>query len=240
MVEEKNVAKFNEDVAENEGYLYTRTSKLSCRLANQRQSRLITDMIDISGKRVIDVGCGDGTYTLDLLKCNTSYILGVDAAETAIESANVKAEGVDGISFQVASVYDLQDLGEKFDVAIVRGVLHHLYNAKEAVANISKIASQAVIVEPNGYNPILKVIEKTSRYHIEHEEKSYSPHLLNTWIRQCGGSVVKSTYGGLVPMFCPDLMARLLKKIEPIVEAIPLFRCISCAVYVPKVRFDGA
>ncbi|MCD6393331.1 MAG: class I SAM-dependent methyltransferase [Planctomycetes bacterium] len=240
MAQEKNISRFNEDVQSNKGYRYTHTNKLSCHLANQRLSSIVAEMTSLQNKRIIDIGCGDGTYTIGLLNSNPSFILGVDAAEAAIESARKKSEGLDEISFQVANVYDLKALGKKYDVAIVRGVLHHLYNAKEAIANIAQIAKEAVIVEPNGYNPVLKIIEKTSMYHIEHEEKSYSPHRLNGWIRQCGGVVEKSTYGGLVPMFCPDSMARFLKKVEPLVEAIPLFRCMSCAVYVIRATFDRA
>lgn len=240
MAQEKNISRFNEDVQSNKGYRYTHTDKLSCRLANQRLSSIVAEMTSLQNKRVIDIGCGDGTYTIGLLDSNPSFVLGVDAAEAAIELARKRSEGLDGVAYKVASIYDLKALGEKYDVAIVRGVLHHLYNAADALDNIAQIAKEAVIVEPNGYNPILKIIEKTSRYHIEHEEKSYSPHQLNNWIRQCGGTVEKSTYGGLVPMFCPDSMARFLKKMEPFAEAIPLFRCISCAVYVVRVHFDLA
>ena len=37
------------------------------------------------------------------------------------------------------------------------------------------------VIEPNGYNPVLKVLEKVSRYHIEHEERSFFPATLHAW-----------------------------------------------------------
>ena len=90
-------------------------------------------------------------------------------------------------------------------------------------------------MEPNGYNPVLKVIEKLSRYHVEHEEKSYSPRRVAAWFERCGARVEAERYIGLVPMFCPDLLARLLKSFEPLVERTPLLRRIACGQYVQRI-----
>ena len=45
-------------------------------------------------------------------------------------------------------------------------------------------------------------------------------------------TVERRLFAGLVPMFCPDWMARVTKRIEPLVERLPLVRNIGCAVYV--------
>jgi len=95
-----------------------------------------------------------------------------------------------------------------------------------------RLAPRIIIHEPNGNNPGLKVIEKTSRYHIEHHEKSYSSWRMKRWIKEAGGAVVYEKTAGFVPMFCPDWMAKSMKFVEPVVEAVPLLRSIGCAVYV--------
>ncbi len=46
----------------------------------------------------------------------------------------------------------------------------------------------------------------------------------------------RSLYIGLVPFFCPDLMARVLNALEPIVERIPVLRAIACGQYVQEIR----
>lgn len=234
--QEKNVTQFNQDVQTNKGYLYTTAAKLSSRLANQRLSEAVALITDLSGKRLIDVGCGDGAYTIEFLAAKPEYVLGVDAAEAAVASARQKYNTLEHIEFEVVDIYNLGDLGRHFDTAIVRGVLHHLYDVEKAIVSLSKIADEVIIVEPNGYNPILKLIEKMSRYHIEHEEKSYFPHQLDQWFIQHGGSVVKSFYCGLVPFFCPDIIARTLKILEPLVERIPILKQLGCAVYVLKIN----
>ena len=113
MDQEKNISEFNKDVEDNQGYRYTRTDRLSCRLANQRLSRVVADMMSLENKRVIDVGCGDGTYTIEFLARNPAYVLGVDAAETAIDSAMKESAGANNIEFRVMSAYDLDHIGKK-------------------------------------------------------------------------------------------------------------------------------
>ena len=234
MVREKNIEEFNKDVLESEGYRYT-SNRLSCNIANRRISDSIFSMADLKGKRVLDVGCGDGTYTLELASSGAAEVLGVDAAEDAVKLASERAQSLDNVSFKVADIYSLHEVVGTYDIAVVRGILHHLYNVQDAIKNIISVADDIIVVEPNGFNPALKVIEKLSRYHREHEEKSFSPVSLDAWFEQCGGSVQKSEYIGLVPMFCPDWLVSMLKPIEPVVESMPLIRNICCGQYVQKI-----
>ncbi|OGP14451.1 MAG: hypothetical protein A2054_07645 [Deltaproteobacteria bacterium GWA2_55_10] len=240
MSREKNIQKFNSDVIANAGYVYTSDDRLSSRLANERLSEAVRRITRLEGKRIIDIGCGDGEYTIELLASGPAYVLGVDAAKSAVDSAAKKAskEGSRNIEFRVMDFYKLKTMRERFDIAIVRGVLHHLYDLEKAIAAISGIADEVVIIEPNGYNPVLKVIEKTSKYHREHEEKSYPPSRLDRYFEKQGGRVMESFYCGLVPFFCPDPLAKVLKFLEPVVEKVPVVKQLSCAVYVLKVGFD--
>jgi ubiquinone/menaquinone biosynthesis C-methylase UbiE len=233
---EKNIDKFSSDAAANKGYLYSATDKLSCRLSNSRMTKAVGQMIDLRGKSVIDIGCGDGTYTMDLLAMGAASVLGVDAAEGAITRAREKSRGSAAVRFEVQDIYQLGPFNARFHVAVVRGILHHLYDVEAAIRRICAIAGDIIVIEPNGYNPVLKLIEKTSRYHIEHEEKSYRPGMLDKWFIQNGGEIVQSMYVGLVPMFCPDAVAKGLKFIEPLVERTPLLRSLCCGQYVQKVR----
>jgi SAM-dependent methyltransferase len=193
----------------------------------------------LAGRTVIDVGCGDGTYTLELLQGGPRDVLGIDPAAEAIARARERSAGRDNVRFAVTSVYDLAELGETFDVAVVRGVLHHLDRASDAASAIARVARVIVVVEPNGCNPVLKIIEKVSRYHREHGEKSYWPGRLDHWFESAGGRVTGRWFIGQVPMFCPDRMAGMLKMVEPVVERVPLVRRIMCAQYVQRVEMGG-
>ncbi len=98
-----------------------------------------------------------------------------------------------------------------------------------------RIADEVVILEPNGWNPILKLIEKFSEYHRQHDEKSFSPLRIASWVRAVGGSVDYVKFVGLVPFFCPNWLARVLKATEPVIERLPVLRRYLCGVCVMRV-----
>jgi len=89
-----------------------------------------------------------------------------------------------------------------------------------------------LIHEPNGNNLGLKVIEKVSKYHREHGEKSYNAIQLSRWIARAGGRILRRKYAGFVPMFCSDRIARVTKTIEPLIESVPFLNAMGCAVVV--------
>lgn len=232
---EKNINEFDQDVVKFSGYIYTTNKQISSKLANQRITYEILNISNFSNKNVIDVGCGDGTYTKELIKGKPKTILGIDPAIQAISVARTNNHK-NNITYQVANIYSLNKLNKHFDIAIVRGVLHHLYDYKKAIKQLSKIAKEIIVVEPNGYNFILKIIEKISKYHREHEEKSYSPKELDIQFEKNSCKIINSKYCGLVPFFCPNFIAIILKKLEPIIERIPIINKLFCAVYVQKIN----
>jgi hypothetical protein len=59
------------------------------------------------------------------------------------------------------------------------------------------------------------------------------------WIRGSCGTIEREQYAGLVPFFCPDWMATGLKAIEPMIEATPAARQLSCAVFTVRYRTRG-
>jgi len=239
MTRERSIGEFNQDVAEHAGYVYTTSQKRSCRSANQRMSAAILELAELEGARVIDIGCGDGTYSAELLAAGASKVLGVDAAQLAIERARERFGEHKDLHFEVVDIYSLEPADEPYDVAVVRGILHHLYDVERAVERICRVARRIIVLEPNGYNPVLKVIEKLSPYHVQHEEKSYRPSQLDRWFERCGGRVERSTYVGLVPMFCPDFLVTICKLVEPLIERTPLLRRICCGQYAQRIELPS-
>jgi ubiquinone/menaquinone biosynthesis C-methylase UbiE len=118
-----------------------------------------------------------------------------------------------------------------FDVVLLQSVLHHDDDPPHMIREAFRIAPTVIVHEPNGNNFGLKMIEKTSRYHIEHSEKSYTTRRMRGWIEAAGGRVVYRKMAGFVPMFRPDWMARAMKFLEPAIESMPGCRSLACSVY---------
>ena len=184
ITKKNNVSVFSKDVMHGGSYEYT-VDKLSCLLANDRITRAFHAVYDVKGKRILDVGCGDGTYTIELGRYGADYVLGVDPSETAVEAATERArqEGLLGrVNFQTGNIYELDLEGQFFDCIILRGVLHHLPDQAKALNSLSVYGDNILIMEPNGTNPVLKIIEKTSKYHVSHEEQSFLFGTLKKWL----------------------------------------------------------
>ncbi len=227
-----SVAPFSTDIAANAGYLYTTNARLSSRLANRRLTSASLALANLNGRRVIDIGCGDGTYTVELAQeGGATCVVALDPAESAVQVARSKLNGRP-IYLSVGSAFALPHPNNSFDVAYLRGVLHHMADPAQALGEALRVAATVVVVEPNGYNPVLKVLERYSTYHVEHGEKSYAPRQLDRWVDEQGGTVERRAFAGLVPMFCPDWLARVAKRLEPLVERLPGARALGCAVYV--------
>jgi ubiquinone/menaquinone biosynthesis C-methylase UbiE len=228
----QNVSEFNLNVAENGGFLYTTNATFSSDVANKRISDEIFKFIKPTYRTLVDIGCGDGMYTNNIKRNFPKLeVFGFDPAGTAIELASKKYPAV---RFETINLLaqDLPVPATKFDVAVIRGVLHHLSDQQLAIENAFRLADNVIIMEPNGNNPILKFIEKTSRYHIEHEEQSFFEWQLKSWIRQAGGRVDSWSYVGYVPFFFPTGPAKLIYAMQPFLEKIPVLKHIFSAQFI--------
>jgi tRNA (mo5U34)-methyltransferase len=82
---------------------------------------------DLTGKTVLDIGCNAGFYSLEMKRRGAERVLGIDFDDRYLDQARLAAEvrGAD-IEFRKLSVYDVAELGERFDIVLFMGVLYHL------------------------------------------------------------------------------------------------------------------
>jgi SAM-dependent methyltransferase len=233
----KNVEQFNEDVHRNNGYLYTTNAPYSAVVANKRINQAVISKIPSNCKRFIDIGCGDGVNT-DLIakRFPHIYVEGNDPVENAINSANALFPH---IKFKISNILTDSDIPETmFDVGLLRGVVHHLPDESQVTAlqHARLFVNTLIIVEPNGNNPILKLIEKRSAYHIAHEEQSFTTETLTAWCKDAGWKHVDVDYIGFVPFFFPDFLARAIYIVQPVLERIPVLNKYFSAQIVLTCR----
>ncbi len=81
---------------------------------------------DLRGRRVLDIGCNAGFYSLELAR-RGACVLAIDHDERYLAQARFAAEVEQlEITFRQLSVYDVGALGERFDIVLFLGVLYHL------------------------------------------------------------------------------------------------------------------
>jgi tRNA (mo5U34)-methyltransferase len=82
---------------------------------------------DLAGRTVLDVGCNAAFYAMEMKRRGADRVVAIDSDERYLAQARYATEvcGLD-IELRQLSVYDVAELGEKFDVVLFLGVLYHL------------------------------------------------------------------------------------------------------------------
>ena len=97
------------------------------------------------GTRVLDVGCGPGTITLDIAqRVAPGLVIGIDQSADVIAQARQDAKDVANVEFATGDVYALDYPDESFDVVHAHQVLQHLPDAVGALREMRRVC------KPNG------------------------------------------------------------------------------------------
>lgn len=87
------------------------------------------------GQRIVEIGCGTGNLTVRAKKaCPGVDIVGIDPDPRALQRAERKANGMNGIRFARAYAQELPFGNGEFDRALSSMMLHHLDQATKTAA----------------------------------------------------------------------------------------------------------
>jgi tRNA (mo5U34)-methyltransferase len=82
---------------------------------------------DLSGQRVLDIGCNAGFYSLEMKRRGAERVLGIDTDEHYLRQARFAAKISElDIEFRQLPVWDVGAIGERFDLVLFMGVFYHL------------------------------------------------------------------------------------------------------------------
>ncbi|KAF1759902.1 hypothetical protein GCK72_016369 [Caenorhabditis remanei] len=98
----------------------------------------------LEGKKVLDVGCGNGHYSFDFLRWGAHQVTGIDNSEEMIQICNsTDSDSLDtqNIDFHKADITDFSLPENEYDVATAFFVLQFLHekdDVAKAIQNISR------------------------------------------------------------------------------------------------------
>ena len=78
----------------------------------------------ISGKRILDLGCGDGKHGVKLFEKGAAYYLGIEGSQKMADLAIKNLSGHHA-EIEIADIENMA-LQEEYDLAISRLVLHYI------------------------------------------------------------------------------------------------------------------
>ena len=165
----------------------------------------IKSKIGLSGKKILEVGAGNGYFSNNLIsECELTVL---DTSEYQLRFNPAKQK-------HIGSVYKMPFQDNSFDIVFCSNLLHHLKDSQRAVLEMKRVAKNFVIIlEPNRNNPILFI----GALFYKHERKAikYSKKFISNLIKNSKLKTTNHTFiGGLVmpnltPLFIlPIAMAK--------------------------------
>lgn len=134
------------------------------------------------GKRIADVGCGNGRLSA-LLASSGNDVIGVDNAEEQIKLARELYQGRQGLSFQLADSEALPFPEESMDVVIFSHSLHHMPRPERSLTE----SARALI--PGGRIILLDLASHNEEWLREHFGDlwlGFTRHDLGRWMEGAG------------------------------------------------------
>jgi len=111
------------------------------RFMGQYSSQLSAQLAELAGieagQRVIDVGCGPGALTTELVqRLGANAVAAVDPSEQFVEAARERHPGVD---VQLAPAEDLPFADDEFDAALAQLVVHFMADPIAGLAEMRRV-----------------------------------------------------------------------------------------------------
>ncbi len=127
---------------------------------------------DLSGKKVLEYGCGLGKNTMLLAKSGADLTT-FDLSPRSVEYTNkrAKANGVsDRVEAHVAAAEDLPFPSNSFDIVFGQAILHHIDTPTGApeLFRVVKPGGKVAFTEPLGMNPLLNFAREYVPYPHKH------------------------------------------------------------------------
>jgi len=103
---------------------------------------------DLHGWSVLDVGCNAGFFSFEMWRRGAAPVIGVDADPHYLAQARYAA-GVLGapVEFAPLSVYDIGQIGRRFDLVLFTGVLYHLRHPLLALDLVRRVVGRRLLFQ---------------------------------------------------------------------------------------------
>ena len=193
---------------------------------------------DLDGRSVLDIGCNAGFYALKLRERNAGRVVAIDSDPRYLRQADFAIRHAEeDIELRQMSVYDVESLGERFDLVLFMGVFYHLRHPLLALDLIHEhVADDLMLFQslqrgPEGEVPPVEdrpfeeesVFARPDYPRLNFVEHRYAGDPTNWFIPNPAGSVALLRSAGFQPEPTPDPEVYLCRRVErpPFVEPPP-------------------
>jgi SAM-dependent methyltransferase len=104
----------------------------------------------LKGRRVLDVACNCGGFSVEAAKLGADYVLGFDVVDHYINQANFikRALSLEQVDFKLMNLdkIDVTNVGQ-FDITFCFGILYHMENPISSMKRLSSITRHVMLVD---------------------------------------------------------------------------------------------
>src|SRR5260370_34887846 len=87
---------------------------------------MVNTIVAVRGKRVLDIGCGQGIYTKALADMRAASVTSLDSSREMLQRARENCGGYTNIDFVLGSALGTGLLAERYDLILQRALIHRL------------------------------------------------------------------------------------------------------------------
>jgi len=103
---------------------------------------------DLSGKSVLDIGCNAGFFSVQCKKKRADYVLGLDLSDGFLKQAEFVRDMLNlDIEYKKMSVFEVPQLGRKFDIVFCLGVIYHCADPFSVARCVESVTENMAVVE---------------------------------------------------------------------------------------------
>ena len=184
---------------------------------------------DLSGRTVLDVGCNAGFYSLEMKRRGAERVVGIDSDPRYLAQARFAADVARlEIELHELDVYDVERLGERFDIVLFMGVLYHLRYPLLALdrlhdhvagdllvfQSLQRGSSAVVPVEPDPPFDARDHFEAPGYPKLHFVERRYAGDPTNWWIPNRACSLAMLRAAGFEPIAHPEEEIVICRRVE--------------------------
>jgi SAM-dependent methyltransferase len=102
---------------------------------------------NLSGTRVLDIGCGTGRYSIECSKRDAAHVVGIDFAPSMIEFSQIIAQEM-GVADKCVFICDdflAHQFGERFDIVLALGFFDYIEEPGPVFKKVAQFRPQKFV-----------------------------------------------------------------------------------------------
>ncbi|WP_134683193.1 class I SAM-dependent methyltransferase [Brevibacillus migulae] len=106
----------------------------------------IRELVDPTGKTVLDLGCGGGVYSRAWVTLGAKQVIGMDFSPVMLDAAAEYCRGIDQLQFYQGDATAIPWPEQSVDIVFARALVHHLADTRPFVAEAYRVLKPGGVI----------------------------------------------------------------------------------------------